>query len=184
MEKYEKGHEPIATRAMICRTLGKLGDPRAARSADQGGQQFRRRDQDRVLSRSGKVGRPEDATILAQVMTLDNLEDARIAAIEGLADIKTKDTRIYQMLVENMDHEDPAIRLASLNALRKLTARITAPIPPTGGSSSSRCSTPLRPSAARQKPAGPAVKARPASRVSAANAAAGANATATQDPLT
>ena len=56
-------------------------------------------------------------------MTLDNLEDARIAAIEGLAELKTKDTRIYQLLVENMDHDDPAIRLASLNALRKLTGK-------------------------------------------------------------
>ena len=56
-------------------------------------------------------------------MTLDNLEDARIAAIEGLAGLKTKDPRIYQLLVQNMDHDDPAIRLASLNALRKLTGK-------------------------------------------------------------
>ena len=70
----------------------------------------------------GKVGRSEDATVLAGVMTLDNLEDARIAAIEGLAELKTSDARIYRMLVDAMEHEDPAIRLASLNALRKLTS--------------------------------------------------------------
>ena len=33
----------------------------------------------------GKVGLPEDATVLARVMTLDVLEDCRIAAIEGSA---------------------------------------------------------------------------------------------------
>ena len=43
----------------------------------------------------GKVGQSEDATVLAQVMALDNLEDARIAAIEGLAELKTKDPRIF-----------------------------------------------------------------------------------------
>ena len=62
----------------------------------------------------GKVGRPEDATVLAQTMTLDNLEDARIAAIEGLADLKSKDPRIYKVLLDGMEHEDPAIRLAAL----------------------------------------------------------------------
>ena len=69
----------------------------------------------------GKVGLNEDATVLAQVMTLDHLEDARIAAIEGLADLKSRDPRIYKVLLDSMEHDDPAIRLASLNALRKLT---------------------------------------------------------------
>ena len=32
----------------------------------------------------GKVGKPEDATILARVMTVDTLEDCRIAAIDAL----------------------------------------------------------------------------------------------------
>jgi hypothetical protein len=56
-------------------------------------------------------------------MMLDNLEDARIAAIEGLSELKTSDPRIYRMLVDAMEHEDPAIRLASLNTLRKLTGK-------------------------------------------------------------
>ncbi len=123
MEKYEKGHEPLATKAVICRTLGQLRDPRARDlliKAVSSSEAVIKIEACRAL---GKVGRPEDATILAQVMTLDNLEDARIAAIEGLAEIKTKDPRIYLMLVENMDHEDPAIRLASLNALRTLTRK-------------------------------------------------------------
>jgi HEAT repeats len=123
IDKFEKGHEPIATKAVICRTLGQLRDPRAHDllvKAVNSPEAVIKIESCRAL---GKVGRPDDSTILAQVMTLDNLEDARIAAIEGLAEIKTKDPRIYQLLVENMDHDDPAIRLASLNALRKLTGK-------------------------------------------------------------
>ena len=123
IEKYEKGHEPIATRAMICRTLGQLGDPRARDLLIKGVSSSEAVIKIESCRALGKVGKPEDATILAQVMTLDNLEDARIAAIEGLASLKTKDPRIYHMLVENMDHDDPAIRLASLNTLRKLTGK-------------------------------------------------------------
>ncbi|MGA2703883.1 MAG: HEAT repeat domain-containing protein [Isosphaeraceae bacterium] len=113
IDKFDKGHEPIATRAMICRTLGELRNPRAHDllvKAVSSPEAVIKIESCRAL---GKVGRSEDATILAQVMTLDNLEDARIAAIEGLAEIKTKDPRIYQLLVENMDHDDPAIRLAA-----------------------------------------------------------------------
>ncbi len=123
IDRYEHGHEPLATRAMICRTLGQLGDPRAHDllvAAVSSAEPVIKIEACRAL---GKVGRSEDATILAQVMTLDNLEDARIAAIEGIAELKTKDPRIYHVLVENMDHDDPAIRLASLTALRKLTGK-------------------------------------------------------------
>jgi hypothetical protein len=123
IEKYEKGNEPIAIRAIICRTLGQLGDPRAHDLLVQGVNSPEAVIKIESCRALGKVGRSEDTTILAQVMTLDNLEDARIAAIEGLAEIKTKDPRIYRLLVENMDHDDPAIRLASLNALRRLTGR-------------------------------------------------------------
>ena len=42
----------------------------------------------------GKVGRPEDATILARVMTVDTLGDCRVAAIEGLGELKSHDQRI------------------------------------------------------------------------------------------
>jgi hypothetical protein len=56
-------------------------------------------------------------------MSLDSLEDARIAAIEGIAGLRTKDPRIYKVLLDGMEHEDPAIRLASLNAIRKLTRK-------------------------------------------------------------
>jgi hypothetical protein len=69
------------------------------------------------------VGRPEDATILARIMSVDVLEDCRIAAIEGLGEMKVKDPRVLDVLVENMDHDDPAIRLASLKSLRKITSK-------------------------------------------------------------
>jgi HEAT repeat protein len=123
IDKFEKGHEPIATRAMICRTLGQLRNARAHDTLVKAVSSPEAVIKIEACRALGKVGRPEDATILAQVMTLDNLEDARIAAIEGLAEIKTKDPRIFRLLVENMDHDDPAIRLASLNALRKLTGK-------------------------------------------------------------
>ncbi len=121
IDKYEHGHEPVASRAIICRTLGELRDPQARDlivKAVSSSEAVIKIEACRAL---GKVGRSEDATVLAQVMTLDNLEDARIAAIEGLAELKTSDPRIYRMLVDAMEHEDPAIRLASLSALRKLT---------------------------------------------------------------
>ncbi|MGC8639221.1 MAG: HEAT repeat domain-containing protein [Isosphaeraceae bacterium] len=123
IDKYEHGREPLASRAMICRALGELRDPQARQlliRAVSSPDAVIKIEACRAL---GKVGKTEDATVLAQVMALDNLEDARIAAIEGLAELKTTDPRILTMLVESMDHEDPAIRLASLNALRKLTRK-------------------------------------------------------------
>jgi HEAT repeat protein len=121
MEKFERGKEPVASRAMICRTLGELRDPRSHDllvKAVSNSEAVIKVEACRAL---GKVGRPEDATVLAQTMSIDSLEDARIAAIEGLAELKSKDPRIYKVLLDGMEHEDPAIRLASLNALRSLT---------------------------------------------------------------
>jgi HEAT repeat protein len=123
IDKFEKGNEPIATRAIICRSLGELRDPRARDALIKAVSSSEAVIKIEACRALGKVGRPEDATILAQVMTLDNLEDARVAAIEGLAELKTADPRIYKMLLDGMDHDDPAIRLASLNALRKLTGK-------------------------------------------------------------
>jgi hypothetical protein len=121
VSKLDKGHEPVATRAVICRTLGELRDG-AAREAliravgDNEG--VVRAQSCRAL---GKVALPEDATILARVMTLDQLEDCRIAAIEGLGAMKSTDPRILQVLIEGMEHDDPAYRYACLEALRTIT---------------------------------------------------------------
>lgn len=123
IEKYEKGNEPVAIRAIICRTLGELGDPKAREVLLKAVHHQEAVIKIEACRALGKVGLPEDATILAQIMSLDLLEDARIAAIEGLADLKSDDPRIYRVLVDALEHEDPAIRLASLNTLRTVTGK-------------------------------------------------------------
>lgn len=123
IERYQKGGEPLASRAMICRSLGELGDPRAREVLLKAVHHTDAIVKVEACRALGKVGLPEDASVLAQTMTLDNLEDARIAAIDGLADLKSEDPRIYKVLLDAMEHDDPAIRLASLNALRKITGK-------------------------------------------------------------
>jgi hypothetical protein len=123
IDKLERGREPVATRAIICRTLGELREPKARDVLVKSVSSSEAVVKIEACRALGKVGRSEDATVLAQIMALDNLEDARIAAIEGLAELKTKDPRIFVVLLDGMEHEDPAIRLASLSALRSLTRK-------------------------------------------------------------
>ena len=123
IDKLERGREPVATRAIICRTLGELREPKARDVLIKSVSSSEAVVKIEACRALGKVGRSEDATVLAQIMALDNLEDARIAAIEGLAELKTKDPRIFVVLLDGMEHEDPAIRLASLTALRSLTRK-------------------------------------------------------------
>src|SRR4051812_3997710 len=101
----EEGREPIASRAVICRTLGELrvasareaiikslSDPELGARPEPGlrDEELRaaygivRQEACRAL---GKVGRPDDATILTRIMSVDPLEDCRIAAIEGLGEL-------------------------------------------------------------------------------------------------
>jgi hypothetical protein len=123
MAKLEQAKEPVASRAVICRTLGELraGKAREALLKAVGDPEgVIRCEACRAL---GKVGQPEDATILARVMTVDTLEDCRIAAIDGIGELKARDPRIMQVLVSAMEHDDPAIRLCSLQALRKITGK-------------------------------------------------------------
>lgn len=115
--------EPVASRAVICRTLGRLRRPegraavlRAVDSPDE----LVRGEACRAL---GQVGRPEDSTVLARIMAADVSIDCRVAAIEGLGSLKAGDPRIAAALVDNMEHPDPAIRLASVDALRSLSGR-------------------------------------------------------------
>ena len=113
--KLQEGKEPLAIRAIIVRSLGQLGDPRArdvvARAVNDS-EGVVRTEACRAL---GRVGRPDDATTLVRIMTVDPLEDCRIAAIEGIGALKTQDPRIYHVLIDGMDHEDPAIRLRLLS---------------------------------------------------------------------
>ncbi len=121
--KYQEGKEPMAIRAVIIRSLGTLGDQRARHvviKAANDPEAVIRVEGCRAL---GKVGLPEDATILARIMTVDTLEDCRIAAIEGLGWLKSNDPRINRILLDGMDHDDPAIRYECLNALRRITGK-------------------------------------------------------------
>ncbi len=56
-------------------------------------------------------------------MTIDKLEDCRIAAIEGIALLKPEEPRIYRMLLDGMENDDPAIRYECLQALRSITGK-------------------------------------------------------------
>lgn len=123
--KLDEGREPIGVRTVIIRTLGELGDRRArnaiARVAnDPNAEPMLKVESYRAL---GKVGTDEDAAMLARVMNTAPLEDCRIAAIEGLGSLKTKDPRIFHVLIEGMEHEDPAIRLQSYRALKQITGK-------------------------------------------------------------
>lgn len=119
----ESEREPTASRALICRSLGELRRPEARPAlvkAISDPDSVVRAEACRAL---GKVGQSEDATALVRVMHVDTQEDCRIAAIEGLGELKSSDPRINSMLVQGMEHDDPAIRLASLRALRKITGK-------------------------------------------------------------
>jgi HEAT repeat protein len=119
----ESEREPIATRAVICRTLGELRKPEARQAllkAVNDSDGVVRAEACRAL---GKAGSTDDATVLARIMTVDVLGDCRIAAIEGLGELKADDPRINVLLVQGMEHDDPAIRLASLRALKKITGK-------------------------------------------------------------
>jgi hypothetical protein len=122
--KLREGKEPVAVRAVIVRSLGNLGDHRARqeiiKAVNDVDNAVIRLEACRAL---GKVGEPEDATQLARIMTVDKLEDCRIAAIEGLGLLKANDVRIYGVLLDGMDHDDPAIRFECLRSLRAITGK-------------------------------------------------------------
>jgi HEAT repeat protein len=122
--KLDEGREPIAIRAAITKSLGNLGDRRARQAILRGIS-----DTDNAVIRVeacralGKVGLPEDATTLARLMTIDRLEDCRIAAIESIGSLKSREPRILQILIDGMDNDDPAIRYQCLESLRAITEK-------------------------------------------------------------
>ncbi|HEX8203319.1 MAG TPA: HEAT repeat domain-containing protein [Isosphaeraceae bacterium] len=115
--------EPVAARAVICRSLGQVGRPEARPALLQAVNDPEPVVREEACRALGRVGRPEDATVLAQVMSVDTSGDCRIAAIEGLATLKAADPRIEALLVESMEHKDPGIRLASVRALKSITGQ-------------------------------------------------------------
>ena len=127
VDKLENGSEPVGTRALICHTLGELRKSAAREAivkATSDTEPIVRVEACRAL---GKVGVDEDSTVLARVMTVDTMEDCRIAAIDGLRELKPKDPRIQMVLLNGMQHDDPAIRLASLKALEQITGKRFGP---------------------------------------------------------
>jgi hypothetical protein len=129
LRRLDPQKEPMASRALICRTLGTIGDP-IARDA-----MIRLvRDPD-VLIRAeairalGRVGSPEDATVLMQAMKLDADADCKVAAIDSLGLLKAADPRTEAYLVEAMEDDDPGIRLAAYGSIKKLTGKDLGPKP-------------------------------------------------------
>jgi hypothetical protein len=121
--KLKNGHEPIATRAVICRTLGMLEKPiarDAIRASLNDEDPLVRAEAARAL---GRVGRPEDATTLAQIMALDASIECKVAAIESLGTLKSQDQRILEMLVRDLENDQPVIRVCCLKALKAITGK-------------------------------------------------------------
>jgi len=121
--RLQSGHESVAARAAICRTLGALGRPEAreaVRKAVLDESPLVRTQACRAL---GHVGNAQDATLLARIMATDLNRDSRVAAIEALATLGTTDPRIALTLVEGMRNPDPAIRAASYESLKQLTGQ-------------------------------------------------------------
>jgi hypothetical protein len=121
--KLKNGHEPNASRAIMCRTLGMLGKPVArevilAATSDE--DPLVKAEACRTL---GRVGRPEDATILARIVIIDPSVECKVAAIESLGELKSTDPRINDLLVAGMEDREPAVRVACLHALRAITGK-------------------------------------------------------------
>ena len=123
LKKLDPKLEPSASRAVICRTLGDLGDTsardamvRLVRDPDP----LIRSEAYRAL---GKVGRREDATVLMQAMTLDLDDHCKSAAIEALGSLKEPDPRTEGYLARALDNDDPRIRFAALRSIRKISGK-------------------------------------------------------------
>ncbi|MCY2934645.1 MAG: HEAT repeat domain-containing protein [Planctomycetota bacterium] len=120
-KRLADGKEPAISRAVICRSLGELNRPEARtallKALDDEDDEVRAE----AARAIGKVGQPEDAVLLARMMTIDTTYNGRLAAAEGLSNLKPKDPRIMISLAENLNHDDPAIRLASYRALKQIT---------------------------------------------------------------
>jgi len=120
-KRLMEGKEPPISRAVICRSLGELKRPEARdallKAMDDEDDEVRA-EAARAL---GKVGKPEDAVLLSRMMAIDTTHNGRVAAAEGLANLKPTDPRIMISLSENLNNDDPAMRLAAYRALKQIT---------------------------------------------------------------
>jgi HEAT repeat protein len=117
-----EGREYEASRAVICRTLGELRvhqGREAVRAAADDENDLVRAEALRAL---GKIGRPEDVSVLSRHMTADK-EDCRYAAIEGIGELKPQDPNVEAALVDGMEDLEPGVRVASYRALKAITGK-------------------------------------------------------------
>jgi HEAT repeat protein len=122
-KRLQTKQESLAARAVICRTLGSLHEPGARPAliaAINDPEPLIREEACRAL---GKVGIEEDAVLLNKIAGVDQYLDCRVAALDGLADLKPQDTRVLQSLVMAMEDESPAIRLGAVIALQKCSGK-------------------------------------------------------------
>jgi HEAT repeat protein len=121
--QLEKGNEPVATRAMICRTLGQLRQEEGRAAVLARVDDPEPVVQIEAIRALGRLGHSDDAATLVRLAHAANSINARITAIEALGELKPRDPRVGLSLVDGMEQPDPAIRLASHEALVKLEGK-------------------------------------------------------------
>jgi HEAT repeat protein len=124
-----KGHEPDASRAVICRTLGQLGRPEGREAVIGAAEDEKPLVRAEACRAVGRLGKPDDVTILSRHMTADTSLDCRIAAIEGIGHMKPTDPNVETLLVDGMEDSEPGIRMASYRALQAITGKDFGPEP-------------------------------------------------------
>lgn len=120
-ERLESRNEPLASRVAICRSLGELGRPEghdAVRKCLDDEDPGLRAQACRSL---GKLGVADDVPALTRVMAADQSGDCRVAAIEGLGSFPQAGPRAQLLLVELMENDDPAVRLAAYRSLKSVS---------------------------------------------------------------
>jgi HEAT repeat protein len=125
--RLSSGKEPIASRTEICRTLGELERPEGREAiikACEDDEPIVRAEACRAL---GHLGTAEEVPVLTRHMTSDTAIDCRIAAIEGLGTLKIASPLIELQLVDGMEDEDPAVRVASLRSIRAISGEDFGP---------------------------------------------------------
>lgn len=120
-ERLESGKEPSVSRAVICRSLGNLKHPSARAALVKAMNDPDDEVRCEAARALGHVGTEEDAVLLSRMMAIDPTHNGRVAAAEGLSSLKPKDPRVLISLTENLNNDDPAIRLAAYRTLKTIT---------------------------------------------------------------